>query len=176
MHLISAPRKPPISLMSTQGVCGRDVHYWTPPAQIRASPIRALGSYLGCLTATRTRVVRTLRTRSSACDTLPRFCARRVLCWLALPSVPVLGSTGSAADLSALFVGFAATTTESDFSGSCIIGYDSSSSRCGPAACAAGQTRDLPVPAQRASAHARFFDHAGLSERSQLSRPPCCLP
>jgi hypothetical protein len=31
-----------------------------------------------------------------------------------------------------LFVGFVATTTESDFSGSCIIGFDSSSSRCGP--------------------------------------------
>src|SRR5208282_3191242 len=45
---------------------------------------------------------------------------------------PVLGSTGSATDHSALFVGFVATTTESDFSGSCIIGFDSSSSRCGP--------------------------------------------
>jgi transcriptional regulator GlxA family with amidase domain len=32
---------------------GRDAHCWTPPAQIRASPIRALGSYLGCLTANR---------------------------------------------------------------------------------------------------------------------------
>ena len=28
------------------------------------------------------------RTRSSACDTLSRFCARRVLCWPAFPSVP----------------------------------------------------------------------------------------
>jgi len=33
--------------------------------------------------------------------------------------------------------------------------------RCGPAESAAGQTRDLPVPAQRASIHARVFDHAG---------------
>ena len=73
------------------------------------------------------------RTRSSACDTLSRSCARRVLCWSAFPLVPVLGSTGSAADRSALFVGFPATTTESDFSGSCIIGYGSSPSRCGPA-------------------------------------------
>jgi hypothetical protein len=32
---------------------------------------------------------------------------------------------------------------------------------------AASQTRDLPVPVQRASAHARFFDHAGPSERSK---------
>src|SRR6516164_650661 len=30
---------------------GRDAHYWTPPARIRTSPIRASGSYLGCLTA-----------------------------------------------------------------------------------------------------------------------------
>jgi len=74
------------------------------------------------------------RTRSSACDTLSRSCARRVLCWSTFPLVPVLGSAGSAADRSALFVSFAATTTESDFSGSCIVGYDSSSSRRGPAA------------------------------------------
>src|SRR6266850_5888015 len=60
------------------------------------------------------------RTRSSACDTLTRSCARRVLCWSAFPLVPVLGSTGSATDRSALFVGFPATTTESDFSGPCI--------------------------------------------------------
>jgi len=29
-----------------------------------------------------------------------------------------------------------------------------------------GQTRDLPVPVQRASTHARVFDHAGLGGRS----------
>ena len=51
--------------------------------------------------------------RSSACDTLTRSCARHVLCWPALPLAPVLGSTGSATDPSALFVGFVATTTES---------------------------------------------------------------
>ena len=50
----------------------------------------------------------TCRMRSSACDTLTRSCARRVLCWLAFPLVPALGSTDSAADGSALFVGFSA--------------------------------------------------------------------
>src|SRR5271169_2019281 len=30
-----------------------------------------------------------------------------------------------------------------------------------------GQTRDLPIPAQRASTHARVSDHAGLGERSR---------
>src|SRR5271170_4404106 len=32
---------------------GRDGHCWPPPAQIRTSPIRASGSYLGCVTANR---------------------------------------------------------------------------------------------------------------------------
>lgn len=34
-------------------VRGRDAHCWAPPAQIRTGPIRASGSYLGCLTAKR---------------------------------------------------------------------------------------------------------------------------
>jgi len=61
-------------------------------------------SFFPCLAA--------CRTRSSACDTLSRSCARRVLCWPTFPLVPVLGSTGSAADCSALFVGFAAVGSE----------------------------------------------------------------
>jgi len=32
---------------------GRDAHCWAPPAQIRTCPIRAYGSYLGCVTAKR---------------------------------------------------------------------------------------------------------------------------
>src|SRR5262252_8549164 len=87
-----------------------------------------------------------LRMCSSACDTLTRLCVRHVLCWLAFPLVPVLGSTGSAADCSALFAGFTATTPGSDFPPPYIIGYDSSSSRCGPGQrTAADQTRDLPA-------------------------------
>jgi hypothetical protein len=70
--------------------------------------------------------------RSSALDTLSRSCARRVFCWPAFPLVPALCSTGSAAGRPALFVGFAATTAEADFPRSCIIGYGSSPSRCGP--------------------------------------------
>ena len=54
--------------------------------------------------------------RFSACDTVSRYCARPVLCWLAFPSASALGSTGSAAGRSALFVGFPATMAESDFS------------------------------------------------------------
>src|SRR5437764_68178 len=98
----------------------------------------------------------TFRLRSSACDTLSRHCVRRVLCWPAFPSVPALGSPGSAACFSsagraaggpsALFAGFIATMAGSDFSCPCIIGYGSSPSRCGPSLSrdADGQTRDLP--------------------------------
>src|SRR5262249_28470972 len=84
----------------------------------------------------------TFRMRSNACDTLTRLCARHVLCWSTFPLVSALGSTGSAdvaspADCStavcpALFAGFAATMTESDFSCPYIIGHGSSPSRCGP--------------------------------------------
>src|SRR3979490_496127 len=74
----------------------------------------------------------TCRMRSSPCDTLTPSCARHVVCWSAFPLAPALRSTGSAADRSALFVGFTATMAGSDFSRSCIIGYGSSPSRCGP--------------------------------------------
>src|ERR1700730_7444277 len=46
-----------------------------------------------------------LPTRSSACDTRSPPCVRCVLCWLAFPLAPALGSTGSAAVGNALFVG-----------------------------------------------------------------------
>ena len=51
-------------------VRGRDVHFWTPPAQIRTSPIRASSSYLGCVTAKRRSGA--FRTRSSAWVTRAR--------------------------------------------------------------------------------------------------------
>src|SRR5260370_22868708 len=115
--------------------------------------------------------------RSSACDTLSRSCARRVLCWLTFPSASALGSTDSAAGCPALFVGFPATIAESDLPRPFIIGYGSSPSRCGPERrTAAGQTWDLPVPIQGASAHARFFDHAGPFGPCDGASETCCLP
>src|SRR5258708_189789 len=74
----------------------------------------------------------TRRMRSSAFDALSRSCARRAFCWPAFPLVPALGSAGSAAGHPALFVGFTATTAGADFPCSCVIGYGSSPSRCGP--------------------------------------------
>src|ERR1017187_3254183 len=58
---------------------GRDASYLAPPAQIRTSPIRAYGSHLGCVTARRD-ILTKFRMRFSACDTVPRYCARPVLC------------------------------------------------------------------------------------------------
>src|SRR6202163_1402010 len=78
-------------------------------------------------------VLAACRTRFSAWVTLSRFCARRVLCCLAFPSVPTLRSTGSATGRPALFVGFVATTIGSDPSFLFIDGYGSSPSRRGPA-------------------------------------------
>src|SRR6201993_2756117 len=96
---------------------------------------------------------------------------------LAFPSAPALGSTNSAASRLALFIGFTATMTGSDFSHPYITGDGSSPSRCGPRSrCVIGRTRDLPVPAQRASAHARVSDHAGPSGHSRSRARPCCLP
>src|SRR5689334_23237003 len=115
------------------------------------------------------------RTRSNACDTPARSCARRVLCWPAFPLVSVLGSTGSAADCSALFAGFPATTTESDFSGSCIIGYGSSPSRCGPAV-----SIRRPNPRSPGSRAKSFHTCQGLRPRRAgrvlAIMPPSILP
>ncbi len=155
---------------------GRDASYLAPPAQIRTGPIQAYGSHLGWVTALR-YILATCRMRPSACDTRPRYCARCVLCWFAFPAASALRSTSSAADHSALFVGFAATMAEFDSPSPCIIGYGSSPSRCGPdrqRAC--GRTWGLPVPAQGTSAHASVFDHAGPSERSQYRAHPYCFP
>jgi hypothetical protein len=97
--------------------------------RIRTSPIRASGSYLGCLTA-KQRAVR----GSAPGVTRFRLWVRCVLCWSAFPLAPALGSTASATDSPALFGGFAATMAESDFSESCIGDYGSSPSHRGPSA------------------------------------------
>ena len=64
-----------------------------------------------------------------ACFAGPRF-----------PRPPPLAPPAPPPVAPALFAGFIATMAGSDFSGSCIIGYGSSPSRCGPGSPAAGQT------------------------------------
>src|SRR5262249_5762842 len=119
---------------------GRDASYLAPPAQIRTCGFPAYGSHLGYR-----RQIGAVD-EPAACVTLIRRRVRRLLSWRAFPSVPALRSTNSAADRSALFVGFTATMARSDFSCPCIIGYGSSPSRCGPSRSrdADGRTRDLP--------------------------------
>ena len=103
----------------------------------------------------------------SAWVTRARVWVRSVLCCSAFPLVPALGSTTFAAGFPALLGGFAATMAESDLP-------DRASAATAPRLPAAdhptrgacGQPGDLPVPVQRACAHARFSDHAGPSKRS----------
>src|SRR5262249_9189426 len=82
--------------------------------------------------------------RASTCDTAPRLCVRPVCCWFAFPLVPALGSTGSAADRSALFASFSATTAGSDFPRSFIIGFRFSLPDADQKRDCPGRTRDLP--------------------------------
>jgi hypothetical protein len=61
-----------------------------------------------------------------------------------------------------------------------LIGFGSSPSRCGPPQRTSGQAGDLPVPVQRPSVHARFYDHAEpigcLRCRIRSHRLPRCRP
>jgi hypothetical protein len=136
-------------------LCWRDFHplEWQLASlhQIRTCSFPAYGSHLGYPRRPARRM------QASACVTRTRYCARCVLCWPAFPSASALRSTGSAAvgptadrsaaDSSALFVGFIATMAERDFSCPCIIGYGSSPSRCGPSLSldTDGQSRDIPA-------------------------------
>jgi hypothetical protein len=156
--------------LRSRNVRGRDASYLAPPAQNRTCGFPAYGSHLGCVTAD-CCVLATCRTRSSACDTRSRYCARCVLCRLAFPSAPALGSTDSAAGCPALFIGFPATMAGSDFSRSCIIGCGSSPSRHGPV-----QHTYLSLLADREISRfphkerphmPKFFDHAGPGEHSR---------
>src|SRR5436853_465377 len=105
----------------------------------------------------------------------------------AFPLVSALGSANSAADRSALFAGFAATMTESDFSCPCIIGYGSSPSRCGPPYLAHTRqrrpdrryprfrydpfARDVALDPGRASAPRMAMPHMLPSSECKLSAP-----
>jgi hypothetical protein len=97
---------------------------------------------------------------------LSRFCARRVLCWPAFPSVPTLRSTGSATGRPVLFASFLATTAGSDFSCPFIGGYGSSPSRRGPVQPAAARP-DLRSPRFQ---HAPFV-RDGVSDLGRAPAP-----
>src|ERR1700738_2596760 len=109
--------------------------------------------------------------RSSACDALSRPGGRHVLCCSAFSLVSALGSTDSAAaasaadcstaSLSALFTGFSATMTESDFLRSCVIGY-------GPPPALSGRRSNAGSPRFRRDPFARdvLFDPGRVDSTS----------
>jgi hypothetical protein len=101
--------------------------------------------------------------RACAGTQLSRRRVRAVLCNSAFLTIPPLPSIDSATSKPVSFADFVGANSESDFSGSCIIGFGSSPSRCGPSAHTAtgGQAGDLPVRVQGVCVHARFYDHAG---------------
>jgi hypothetical protein len=103
--------------------CGRDDHYWAPPAQNRTCGIPASGSHLGCLTAKRWLDQAVVRTRSSPGDTLARLGVRHVLVCPVFSSAPPLRSTRSGSGRPSPFAGFPATMKGSDFSSPCITGW-----------------------------------------------------
>jgi hypothetical protein len=156
-------------------VSRRDGHYWPSPAQIRTGPIKASGSYRGYLAASHVLLRLSARgpapvTRFSgsvpgACFAGPRS-----------PPVPALRSTCSAAvarlcSLASSLL-WQSPTSRVRTSSASTPRLPDAGQRYSPA----GQTRDLPVPAQGASTHARVSDHAGLGGCLRWRPRSCCLP
>ena len=147
-------------------------------SSVRRTPARKTStltwwrSVVGCVLFLVTRM------RACACDTASRasrLCVRTVVCWSAFSLVPPLGSACSSAARAASFAGFTATMGESDSSGPFIVGFGLRPSRRGPCKTPQGRPRDLPVPEQKASAHARVYDDAGPTYVSRSRHGPYCL-
>src|SRR3954466_1913763 len=154
---------------------GRDGHCWPPPGQIRTCPIKASGSYRRYLTTSnlsRRLVVRgpapVTRFPGSApgtCFAGPRSPRSPPF---APPAPPPVARPCSLAS-SLLWRSPTSRIRASSASTPRLPDTD-------PRYSSAGQTRDLPVPAQRASTHARVLDHAGSGGGSRYRTRPCCLP
>src|SRR4029077_6567152 len=102
------------------------------------------------------------RMRACACDTAARLCVRTVLGSSAFSLALPLRSTSSAAAEAALFARFHATSGTGPTSPS----HSSSATASGlpdnaPATTGGDGDGELPVPVQKASAHARVYDDAG---------------
>src|SRR3954454_2949907 len=156
-------------------VRGREPGYPGPPAQIRTSPIKAFGSYQEYLAASSVSL---------------RLVARDPAPVTRLPgSVPGTCFAGSRSSQSPPFAPPAPPPVARLCSLASLLLWRSQTSRVRASSASAprlpdadqpysfaGQTRDLPIPAQRASAHARVSDHAGLGGRLRCRSRPCCLP
>ena len=151
---------------------GRDAHRWTPPARIRTSPIRASGSYLGCLTAKQRAVrgsapgSRASGSGSGACFAGPRFPWPLPLA--PPPPQPVAQLCSAASQL--LWQSLTSPNRASVTTAPRLPTTDRQPNR------AFGRSGDLPVPVQGACVHARFSDHAGLAKRSRWRSWTFCLP
>src|SRR3954463_4349449 len=154
---------------------GRDASYLAPPAQIRTGPIRALGSHLGCVTAKRFSL---------------RFAVCAPACVTRLPgSESGACFAGSHSPWPPPFAPPAPRRSRPLCSSASQLLWQSLTSRDRASSATAprlpdadrrelanGRLRDLPVPAQGASAHARFFDHAGSFGPCDGASETCCLP
>jgi hypothetical protein len=121
--------------------------------------------------------VATCRLRSSTCDRLSRFCARHGCRRSAFPWPPrfappapwqIAPRCSSASQLP-----WRSRTSHARASSATVPHLPAADH--GPLL-PAGQTRDLPVPVQRASAHARFHDRAGPGWCSRWRSSPSCFP
>ena len=114
--------------------------------------------------------------RTCARDTASRLCVRTVFCRSAFSLAPPLRSTSSAAAEAALFARFLALLRAGPTSPS----HSSSATASGlpdnvPATTGGDSDGDLPVPVQKASAHARVYDDAGPACVLRYRHRLCCL-
>src|SRR3974390_1714127 len=138
-----------ITTTATGLLCWRDFHprEWQLASlhQIRTCSFPAYGSCLGCVTAQVAVYAPAPLTRESGSESSTCF-AGPYFPWPSPFAPPTPPRPPFQWAFLALFAGFIATMTRSDFSCPCIIGYGSSPSRCGPSLSldADGRTRDLP--------------------------------
>ena len=102
-------------------------------------------------------LVAACRTRSTACDTLPRPSVRYVLWSRGFPLVEALPSDDSAGVCAPLFVAIIGITASSDFFIPSIIGYGIFPSSAAPVRLP-GRNEDLPGPGEGRTDVPGFFD------------------
>ena len=152
--------------LADNDVRGRNDHYWPSPAQIRTSPIKASGSYQAYLAAS--SVSLPLAARGPAPVTrfpgsVPGTCfAGSRLSWSPPFAPPAPLPVARLCSLASLLLWRSQTSRVRASSASTPRLPDADQRYS-----STGQTRDLPIPAQRASTRARVSDHAGLGVRSR---------
>ena len=147
---------------------GRDAGCPTPPAQIRACPLRHTAPTSGMTAGRDAR-----RIRPPPVSRKPRLCVRSVFWWAEFPLVPPLRSTDSAESSPSLFARFSTTMGESDCFLSPLMGYGFLLSHKAPAL--AGGEQALPGPDTRRTCVLGFLDTAVPDCPSPSRSSRCCL-